>query len=482
MMLLAAPQWTWPAVLAALVAALLCRTTRSPGFWWITVGTSILITVLSVAAAMATAANGAEPTGVDITKPVAAVVAISFMLLLLATPRSKLRRLSVSRLYLVLACTLVAFYAESDWVLCGALAVSLVPSWFDRSSADRKRSVYGLHAVGGLIAFPLGLALITLLPPASGLRAFGAGLFAIGIMIRGGLFPFHLWVRDWFGRGTLSESALLTSPTISAAGVLLLARHDAPSWVMSSIVISAAWTILYTGGLSIVRTNTRLAIAGFSQVAVALVVLSAALPGPLTAAATQSAWIGAVCTITTILLVLRAVESRVGRISLDRHHGLFDQVPLLAIAFLIGGLSLIGFPATIGFVGTELLIESAVRWSPMIAGMVVLGLGLTGVAMMNTYLRLFTGARWRSTVDISARRGERTAIVVLIAMVFAFGIVPGVLLPVLGGLPHRHTPENDEAQHQMLSDAPIDDSVTQTGTMNTTPLTRTGERHDDHAD
>ena len=482
MTLLASPEWTWPAVVAALLAAVLCRTNRSPAFWWITVGTSILISVLSVAAAMATTAHGAEQAGADITKPVAAAVSVAFMLLLLATPRSKLRRISVSRLYLILASTLVVFYAEADWVLCGALAVSLVPSWFERASAGRKCRIYALHAIGGLIVFPLGLALMTLPPPDAALRAFGALLFAIGIMIRGGLFPFHLWIRDWFEHSTLSASALVTSPAISAAGVLLLDRHDAPNWVMSSILISAAWTILYTGGLSIVRTNTRLAIAGFSQVSVALVVLSAGLPGPLMTGATQAAWIGSVCVVTTLVLVIRAVESRVGRISLDRHHGLFEQVPLLAIAFLIGGLSLIGFPATVGFVGTELVIESAVRWSPMIAGLVVLGLGLTGVAVMNMYLRLFTGARWRSTVDISSRRGEGIAVVGLTAMVFAFGLVPGLLLPVLGGLPHRHTPETDEVRQQFHSDAMIHDPVTQTGISNTTAHTLTGERHDDHAD
>jgi NADH-quinone oxidoreductase subunit M len=444
MNVLIAPGWTWPAVLTSLAAALACRFLRRLSTQWsLAIVASLVISTLAVAGAVAIGTTGTSAAGAGLASPAAAALALAVVLLFLATPRSKLRRISASRLFLVLACSLSSLYAQSGWLLCGAMAISFVPPWFERRAAGPGSCVYAIHAISGAATLLLGYLAVATMPAGSGIQSIGFALLVIGLMIRGGLFPFHLWARDWFEHATLSTSAMLFAPIVSAAGVLLTHRMDAPVWAISVILVSSGWTVLYAGGLATTRTDTRLVLFGFSQLSSALVMLAAGLTGPLSAPATQSVWVGSVCVVMTLTMVVRAIESRIGPVTLDRHHGLFDQMPLLAIAFLVGGLSLIGFPGTVGFVGTEILIEGAVRCSAIFAGAVVLGLGLSGVAMMNAYLRLFTGIRWRSTIDISSRPGERVAVVGLTALILVFGIIPSTLMPAIGGRPHHHDLDED---------------------------------------
>ena len=64
-----------------------------------------------------------------------------------------------------------------------------------------------------------------------------------------------------------------------------------------------------------------------------------------------------------ILPIHLAVKKRVpGRLSLADFHGLYDHSPALAVCFLVTGLASVGFPGTLGFVATELLVDGAVDW------------------------------------------------------------------------------------------------------------------------
>ena len=84
---------------------------------------------------------------------------------------------------------------------------------------------------------------------------------------------------------------------------------------------------------------------------------------------------------------------RRGRLSLAEFHGLFGYTPYLAMCFLLTGLASFGFPGTFGFVGTELLVDGAVEAYPYIGIAVVAAAAMNGIAVMQTYFRLFTGTR-----------------------------------------------------------------------------------------
>src|SRR3974377_68101 len=59
------------------------------------------------------------------------------------------------------------------------------------------------------------------------------------------------------------------------------------------------------------------------------------------------------------------------RVSLDQSQGLYQHSPALAVCFLLTGLACVGFPGTLGFISTELLVDSAVEVSPYVGVAVV---------------------------------------------------------------------------------------------------------------
>jgi NADH-quinone oxidoreductase subunit M len=97
---------------------------------------------------------------------------------------------------------------------------------------------------------------------------------------------------------------------------------------------------------------------------------------------------------------------------------------MLAAFFLLTGLASIGFPGTIGFVGAELLVEGAVRVSPLVGTLVVVAGAVNGLAVLHAYFRVFTGRKHRATVDLRARPPERIAILTLTILIFGVGLNP----------------------------------------------------------
>ena len=122
-------------------------------------------------------------------------------------------------------------------------------------------------------------------------------------------------------------------------------------------------------------------------------------------------WFSVILSLGGFGLTLRAVEARFGRLSLTGFHGLYEHSPTLAVCFLLTGLASVGFPGTLGFISTELLVDSAVEVNPTVGIVVVAAAALNGIAVVRAYLHLFTGARHVSTVwlGIGDARADRGA-------------------------------------------------------------------------
>jgi NADH-quinone oxidoreductase subunit M len=123
-------------------------------------------------------------------------------------------------------------------------------------------------------------------------------------------------------------------------------------------------------------------------------------------------------------LTLRALEARVGRLSLTRFHGLYDQSPGLAVCFLITGLASVGFPGTAGFVAADLLVDGAVGASPWVGFAVVVAAALNGIAVVRAYFLLFTGTRHGATLPLAITWRERVAVLTLAAILVGGGLAP----------------------------------------------------------
>jgi NADH-quinone oxidoreductase subunit M len=135
-------------------------------------------------------------------------------------------------------------------------------------------------------------------------------------------------------------------------------------------------------------------------------------------------WLSVGMSLLGFGLVLRSAEARAGRLSLDTFHGFYEHTPLLAGMFLLTGLSSIGFPGTVGFVGAELLVEGAVEIYPLVGLAVVVAAAMNGIAVVHAYLRVFAGAPRPTSISLTCRTSERIAIVILSFLILAGGLVP----------------------------------------------------------
>jgi NADH-quinone oxidoreductase subunit M len=123
-------------------------------------------------------------------------------------------------------------------------------------------------------------------------------------------------------------------------------------------------------------------------------------------------------------LTLRALEARFGQLSLARFLGLYEHSPVLAVSFLLTGLASVGFPGTLGFIATEMLVDGAVEASLYLGVAVVLAAALNGIAVVRAYLLLFTGTRHVSTISLRVGPRERVAILTLAILILVGGLFP----------------------------------------------------------
>jgi NADH-quinone oxidoreductase subunit M len=123
-------------------------------------------------------------------------------------------------------------------------------------------------------------------------------------------------------------------------------------------------------------------------------------------------------------LTLRALEARYGRLTLARHCGLYEHSPALAACFLLTGLASVGFPGTLGFVSTDLLVDGAISANVSVGLAVVAAAALNGIAIVRAYFLLFTGARHPATVSLRIGPRERLAVLTLSVLILGGGLFP----------------------------------------------------------
>jgi NADH-quinone oxidoreductase subunit M len=99
-------------------------------------------------------------------------------------------------------------------------------------------------------------------------------------------------------------------------------------------------------------------------------------------------------------------------------------MPRIAKFFLLTGLASVGFPGTVGFVATDLLVDGAVQAYPWIGMLVVLSATLNGIAVVHAYFRLFTGTKHSATISLTNRPREQMAILIMSSLIVIGGLFP----------------------------------------------------------
>ena len=190
-------------------------------------------------------------------------------------------------------------------------------------------------------------------------------LLFYGLAIRTPLFPLHGWLPIIAEHGTAAVAPVfLLGLKTGVYGLLRFVFPLMPEAVLQwqgFVVAFATAGIFYAALLALLQVNLRrlLAFAVVSHTSVLVIGLFS-----LGSAGFQGSIILSVnfgIAITGLVLMTGFIYHRTRTTLLSRLGGLFDRLPLIGIAFLVAGLSIIGMPGTPGFDAAHLMLEDAMH-------------------------------------------------------------------------------------------------------------------------
>lgn len=371
---------------------------------------------------------GREEFMIDqLNAPLLPLTSLLFLMTFLATPRVKYGVYSFTDSLILLSITLAIFSTKDQWLLIGLLIVQTLPLSWEIHNRGQSTRVYWIHMAVFVVTLIAG-GWIYQATTSAWWHGVAIIMWMIAVFIRGGCFPVHCWITDLFEKTTFGVSILFITPMIGAYAAMRLIVPVAPDWAMQSIAFISLGTALYASCMTIVQKDARRFFCFLFLSQSSLVFVGLETASSIGLAGALCVWISVSLALTGLGLTLRCIESRTGEISLTKYNGLYAAMPNFAGFFLLTGLSCVGFPCTLGFIGSELLVDSAIEFSPLVGFVVVASTALNGIGIMRAYFRIFTGVKYESSIPIASMRSERIAILTISVILVGGGLLPQLIV------------------------------------------------------
>ncbi len=200
---------------------------------------------------------------------------------------------------------------------------------------------------------------------------FAAFAFLIvGVCLKLALFPLHLWLPNAYAYAPSIVTAFLAA-TATKVAVYLLIRFTYTvfgiEFSFSTLPLQNIFIVLGLVGVfaastaAIYKTNVKHIFAYSSIAQVGYMIIGYAINTTTGLMATLLHLFNHALMKGALFLALGAVMYRIGSVQLSQFQGLGRQMPITMAAIVVGGLSLIGVPLTVGFVSKWYLLVAAIE-------------------------------------------------------------------------------------------------------------------------
>ena len=309
-----------------------------------------------------------------------------------------------------------------------------------------------LYFESGAMTFQGVGAILKQVHSVSALWLGGLVLVLVGIALKLGLAPFHMWIPDVY-QGAPTPITTYIATVSKAALVALLLRFATEVGVLELPAVAHLFSLLavvsmVTGNvLALLQENVKRLLA-YSSIAHFGYVLVPLLAGGPPAAEAVTFYVIVYCAMSLGAFGVVTVYSSEGsdKNRVEDYQGLFWTRPWLAAMLALSLLSLAGIPVTAGFIGKFYAIAAGVD-----AGLwwLVLALIANSVVSLYYYLRLFMTLFGEVATSATVPQGQAVQGPVLVnwtticslgfvaSIILALGVYPEPLIELI-----RHSVSN----------------------------------------
>ena len=354
--------------------------------------------------------------------------------------------------FLIIECFLIGLFASLDlFIFFIFFEGSLIPLFLIIGIWGGKNRIYAsykffLFTIFGSLLMLLGILTLYLYSGTSNLTLlmktnipFTLQIwlflsFFASFAIKIPMWPFHTWLPDAHVEAPTAGSVILAGILLKLGGYGFL-RFSLPLFPEASdfftplIFILSLISIIYISILALSQKNIKKLIA-YSSVAhmgfVTLGIFSRNLEG-LQGAVFQMISHGLIS--AALFLSAGSLIDRMQTKNIDDFGGLWKQMPIFSIFFLVYCLGAVSFPGTTGFIGEFLVLLGAFKINFLISFLAAFGIILSPCYILWLYNRVcFGNNNYTGISDLNTK--DTLVFFIFLLLIIILGIYPNLLISV----------------------------------------------------
>lgn len=322
------------------------------------------------------------------------------------------------------------------------LLIHLKVSQIDVYQVSKRGDRHAVVVFSSVIAICLGLLFFGLLRASYGVMSFSELtalvaelprpikiLSSLFMMTMLGAFPLHFWVKPLFAAPARYGLAVITRLNIGFVVWCKLYTFIFSGDVLLDGILTygCGANLLYAAFLLFGERKLSQIVSSLYLFHVPLLILAVKLSGKHGTPDFVLDFANITVAVSGLLVILGMLRDRLGAENIDRASGLGISYPFIGIAFLVCVLSLVGFPGTLGFISSEVILHHFAESTWPVAICFIVTLALNGYSSFRIFGESFYGDPAQSfrTIFQPVFR-EKLAITLVLLFLFASGIGPQI--------------------------------------------------------